>query len=227
MKNNNENLHINNVSSKREKVALVLLSILVIAGIFVITRYLSTSTSFTIAATRVDETVGNLDHYSAIIYSGIIKDEEKESIANKNQVYKNDIYKHYIDKQAYVSSIDLNDFSLSEQSRIVTVGNKKVGIFSILSYRTATSLNSYINYFKSKGTDVIICVAPRSNMVGSFDGIDTILCTKEKSPSEKSEGYENKTLIARSPFVGEVGILTISSSNVVSQRVISCIDDLK
>lgn len=61
----------------REKVALIVFALLVIFAGIVLISYFSTGRSWTIAATFVDDTVGGMQDYTAILYSGVIEDEEE------------------------------------------------------------------------------------------------------------------------------------------------------
>lgn len=55
----------------REKIALVAFFALVIAGGCILLSYFSTGRGWSVAATAVDDSVGQLDRYTAIVYSGV------------------------------------------------------------------------------------------------------------------------------------------------------------
>lgn len=210
----------------REKIALFFLIAMILSGAYVIFNYFSTVTPFTVAATRVDEAAGTMNHYTALVYSGI-NDEasssknkaNKTTNSKKDVVYSSDIYSEYLDKLASIATLNIKEFMNKDDCQIRKVGNKKIGIFSISSYSRKQIINKTVADLKSKGADAIICICPRSVMLGSFDEINAVVCTKEKSPSENEEGHVDNTLIVRSPAIGRVGVLTISNSNVVSQKV--------
>ncbi len=58
--------------STREKVALVVFAALIVFAGIILTSYFSTGRSWTQAATFVDDTVGSMDGYCAIVYPGTI-----------------------------------------------------------------------------------------------------------------------------------------------------------
>lgn len=65
----------------REKIALVVFAVLIVVSGIVLIGYFSTGRSWTIAATFVDDTVGEMDGYSVILFNGVLdpttsKDED-------------------------------------------------------------------------------------------------------------------------------------------------------
>lgn len=223
MSDNSKRYKISKIS--REKIALFFLITMILSGAYVIFKYFSTVTPFTVAATRVDEAAGTMNHYTALVYSGINDEASSKNKANKTTnskkdvVYSSDIYSEYLDKSASIATLNIKEFMDKDDCQVMKVGNKKIGIFSISYYSRKQTINKIVADLKSKGADAIICICPRSVMLGSFDEINAVVCTKEKSPSENEEGHVDNTLIVRSPKVGRVGVLTISNSNVVSQKI--------
>lgn len=59
------------LEKKKNRVALVLLILLVILGGFGIAAYLTTGRTWSVAATIVDDTVGNMSDYSVVVFSGV------------------------------------------------------------------------------------------------------------------------------------------------------------
>lgn len=65
----------------REKVALVVFALLVVVTGIVLVGYFSTGRSWTIAATFVDDTVGEMDGYSVILFNGVLDPKKAASKA--------------------------------------------------------------------------------------------------------------------------------------------------
>ncbi|WP_165048281.1 MULTISPECIES: hypothetical protein [unclassified Adlercreutzia] len=59
----------------REKIALVLFVLLVAFAGVVLTSYFTTGRSWSIAASFVDDTMGRMDGYTAIVYAGVVEPE--------------------------------------------------------------------------------------------------------------------------------------------------------
>ena len=60
----------------REKIALVVFGLLVVFAGAVLIGYFATGRSWNVAASFVDDTVGNMDGYLAIVYPGVVPEDE-------------------------------------------------------------------------------------------------------------------------------------------------------
>ncbi len=219
----------------REKIALVTLIVLMVVGILVVRWYFSTANTFVVVATKVDDRVGSMDYYTTIVYSGIRKDDNRVDIADtddnqdeipieisqEQKLYLSDIREAYANKGSEVMTLDIPSVLKSESPQIYFVGEKKIGFFYVEQYTSASTLSKIISNLKKDNVDVVICLTKRSLMLGSFDGINCILCLDEMSPSETSEGLIGNCLVARAAEIGSIGALRIASSNLVSDKVYS------
>lgn len=209
---------------KREKIALVLFISIIAVAICVVVTYFGTARAFNVAATKVDEKAGTMEFCSSIIYSGVLTtstDLPSTSSGDsvKTKVFPSDVRSKYIDKQASVVTVDLNELSKSEQPLILDVGEKQVGIFAVQNYIPKNQVIKIVDSLKNDGANVILCIAPRSNMLGTTNGINAILCTKEKSPSETTDDHIGDAFLFRAAQVGKVGVISISNSNAFIQKI--------
>lgn len=71
----------------REKIALIVFALLVVVAGIVLISYFSTGRSWTIAATFVDDRVGEMDGYSVILFNGVldpsVEDEDASGIDSR------------------------------------------------------------------------------------------------------------------------------------------------
>ena len=219
-----EENHFEHSNRTRERIALIVFVSVIAVAIFVVSLFFGTAKAFNVAATKVDEKAGTMEFCSSIIYSGVLvetpaKGEKLPDNSNKKKVFTSDVRSEYIDKQASVVTIDLSDLSTIEDPFILDVGEKQVGIFAVQNYLPKAQVEKIVDGLKAGGANVILCIAPRSNMLGSFDGIDAILCTKEASSTETTDDHIEGTFIFRSAKVGQVGVLSISNSNAFIQKI--------
>lgn len=221
----------------REIIALVIMVLLTILGLIVVFWFLSTANMFNEAATKVDDRAGTMDHYTTIVYSGTRKpDEIDEPLDTSNSssdfdidnvpkrgdfVYASDIRVAYENKGSDVMTLDVPSVESSESPIVYDVSSKKIAFFSVSSYTTKRQLEEIVGGLRANRAEIVVCIVPRSVMLGTFDGIDCVLCTEEKSPSETSEERIGNCLIARAAEVGSVGVLNITSSNLVSDKIYS------
>ena len=213
-------------SRARENVALVLFISTFILAIFIVATYFTTAKALNVTAAKVDEKAGTMEFCSSIIYSGIREtsadvNSKSTSTSSPDRIYPSDVRSNYIDKQASVVTIDLKAMAAIEEPLILDVGEKQVGIFALQNYLPKTQVTKIVDDLKEKGANVILCIAPRSNMLGTYEGVDAILCTKEASPSETTDDHINTTFVFRAAKVGQVGALSISNSNAFIQKIFS------
>ena len=71
--------------SFREKIALVVLALLIVLISVCSCAYMSTGKQWTVAATFVDDTVGSMDGYTVIVYPGTVVPEEEEEFVPVNE----------------------------------------------------------------------------------------------------------------------------------------------
>ena len=62
--------------ASREKIALVVFALLVVFAGVVLTGYFSTARTWNVAASFVDDTVGRMDGYTVLVYSGTVSPDE-------------------------------------------------------------------------------------------------------------------------------------------------------
>ncbi len=62
----------------RERIALVIFFVLVLAGAAILLSYFSTGRGWSVAATAVDDSVGQLGDYTVIVYSGVAEPESTD-----------------------------------------------------------------------------------------------------------------------------------------------------
>lgn len=62
----------------REKIALVAFALLVVFAGVVLTSYFSTGRSWSVAASFLDDAVGSMDGYTALVYAGVIESEDED-----------------------------------------------------------------------------------------------------------------------------------------------------
>lgn len=66
-------------SRKRERVALAIFLVMVVLGGLLLAAYFLTGRSWSVAATMVDDTVGSLDRYTVVAFSGVIPEGRLEA----------------------------------------------------------------------------------------------------------------------------------------------------
>ncbi len=70
----------------RERIALVIFFVLVLGGAMLAFSYFSTGRGWSVAATAVDDSVGQLDGYTAVVYSGVAPADPDQTSAEADLI---------------------------------------------------------------------------------------------------------------------------------------------
>lgn len=272
----------------REKVGLAIFLVLVALGGLLLGGYFLTGRSWSVAATMVDDTVGSLDRYTVVAFSGTITPEEEKSSAKGNgsspssssysasssssaassseplgeiepeftmrdafgesngsvaepgvresirsilerqdrrksaqddTVYVSDVRDLYALKGANGLTLNISDPSIYAEPMVLNAGTKKLGVFSLSAYISRAKLKSVIAQLEEDGADSIICIAPRTSLISTYDDIDVVILTQPQEGTTDEREHPS-TLVVESPEVGDVGVVLLTSNNVPSFKVV-------
>lgn len=273
----------------REKAGLAIFLVLVALGGVLLGGYFLTGRSWSVAATMVDDTVGSLDRYTVVAFSGtitpqdeaaakgkassssssasssasssssssasssgqlreiepeftmrdafggsngsaaepgvresilsILERQDRRNAAHDDTVYVSDVRDLYALKGANGLTLNLSDPSKYAEPMVLDAGSKKLGVFSVSAYISRAMLKSIVTQLEEDGADSIICIAPRTSLISTYDGLDVVILTKpqEGAPDEREHP---STLVVESPEVGDVGVVLFTSNNVPSFKVV-------
>jgi len=159
-------------------------------------------------------------------------EEIQESVSNKflpffemekeqEPLYVSDVRGVYESKGASVLSLDTHNAARYSTPGYFYVGDKIIGVFDVSSPLPATRMAAYSEYFASKNVDVVLAISPRRAYLETLEGVDIVLVTGDEERYTTIGSNESGTFVVRAPEVGSVGVILITSSNVVSSKVIS------
>lgn len=148
---------------------------------------------------------------------------DKKKEVKDDQVYVSDVRDLYALKGASAITLNLSDPSYYREPVLLRAGNKLFGVFSAPTYTSRVRLEKIVSELKGKGANAIICIAPRSAMVATYEGIDVLILTDGEDALE-DVGHTDKgvhsALIVPSPEVGDAGVVLFSSNNVPAFKLI-------
>lgn len=141
----------------------------------------------------------------------------------KSNRYVSDVRLAYEEKGASALTIDISDLSLFAEPQIRIVDGKRIGIFSIEAYTTSTLLARYLTFFEEHDADVVMCLTPRAKYLEDCEGVDVVVVTTDYAYEDVTTRGETRghTLVVRSPEVGEVCAVLLTTNNVPSARVVT------
>ena len=274
----------------REKIALIVLALLIVLISVCACAYMSTAKSWTLAASYVDDTVGSMEGYTVIAYAGTLtpQDDFAESAESaegvgvdsagfdgeaeglnleheegvlegegpsapesesalesdvhtvldedgilpplkdmmeeeKAPLYVSDVRDDYEEKGAFVLSLDTRNLERYLEPSLLMVNGKRVGVFSVDVPVTQTYLDVYLGYFEKRDVDVVVCLTTGTSNLPSLEGIDVVLVTTPQEGLSTIGIERDDAFVLRTPEVGSVGVILITSNNVVSSKVVDAL----
>lgn len=233
----------------REKIALLVFAVLVVLGGCVLASYLYTGRTWTQAATLVDDTLGNMQGYTGIVFNGVVPPEPEDDPALSSEpsstggtvaemvrltalplveraesgrfdgVFLSDVREIYEQKGAKVITLDVRDLAGHAEPVVYRAGDKRIGVFSATSFLRAAEVEHAVSTLKEQGADSIVCLAPREALLATSKGIDILLLTEDAATNDVRTA-EGTTTVVQSPTTGEVGVILLSTNNVALVREI-------
>lgn len=137
------------------------------------------------------------------------------------RIYVSDVRTEYESKGASVLSLDSHAPWKYSQPGFYYVSDKLVGVLSIESPLPATRMAEYSKFFNEAGTEVVMCITPRRAYLETLEGVDIVLVTGDDEGYTTIGSNEDDTFVVRAPENGTIGVILITSSNVVSSKAIS------
>lgn len=149
--------------------------------------------------------------------------EKRKDAAGDEGVYVSDVRDLYELKGASVVTLKAGDADYYARPVVLRSKNRSFGVFSVGSYTSRVQMKAVVAGLKAAGADSIVCLAPRSAMVSTYDGVDVVVLTDE-SPQAFEELAANRApddpLFVASPQRGTTGVVIFSSNNVPAFKTI-------
>lgn len=154
---------------------------------------------------------------SQIIRSVYQRFEKQQEAAHGEGVYVSDVRDLYELKGASVITLKVGDPAYYADPVIIDSGNRSFGVFSLSSYASRVQMKGVVDSLKASGADTVVCIAPRSAMVSTCDGVDVLILTDESPEgfeAMRAKKSDEGTLAVLSPKRGTAGVIIFSSNNV-------------
>ena len=149
----------------------------------------------------------------------ILEREDRRKASSDDGVYVSDVRDLYSLKGAGGLSLNLSDPARYAEPSVLNAGGKKLGVFSVSAYVSRAKLKSIETYLWEEGAEAIVCIAPRTSLLSTYDGLSVVILTTA-CEGRADERDKHGALVVESPEVGEVGVVIFSSNNVPSYKVV-------
>lgn len=216
--------------SSREKIALVVFIALAVLGLCGLCWYLFAGHSWNVAASTIDDTVGEMDGYTAIVYEGTAvpepegKGEERETglllLSSDDKDEPVDIAalrQDYRDKGAHVLELDTVNPERYREGSILKCESKRIGVMYAGTDTTQLEVAQCMESFSDASVDFSVVITPDRWKVQRITGIDIVIFTENEDLIASGQTQDG-TFYVDAPEKGNAGVVLISPSNVVSAK---------
>ena len=202
------------------------------------------------AATHIDDHMGDMEGYTAIIYQGTTEPEpgmrdsdgklydasvfamldeqnigyyppgREPSFEQRKGVRTGDIVRSYQNKGAAVVAVRLKLFSWYSEPVIVENQGRKVGIYSVRRGISAAGAAAKAQYAREQGADITVAIIDNPVSVVRAAASADVVICAFDADLPSGGRAYNNTLGVDSPYITTVGAVLVAPSNVVSAKVI-------
>lgn len=129
----------------------------------------------------------------------------------------------YEEKGANAAVLDVSEYGIGSDSQVIEVGDKKVGVFYAVGYRSESQVAKIVSRLRERGAEAILCITPRLSTLQSTSGINAVLVSDVNDELASGGVRSGDTLICAFPPSGRVGVILFSSNNTATARVIDAL----
>lgn len=208
--------------------ALVLLALLAVVGVGAMAWYMLVGHNWNVAASNIDDSIGQMEGYAVVLYEGTSPAPEGASASSSSEgrqpadisVVAND----YLDKGATVFVVDAADLDRYREPFIVAKNGKRFGFLAAGSSERRSRVRADAVELSDGGAgfvvaltdDVTLCENAAEGLVGP---LSIVICDDPEGEAASGE-YRGSTYCVSAPEVGRVGAVIVSPSGVLSSKVI-------
>lgn len=198
------------------------------------------SHSFDVTAGSIDNTVGTLDGYSAIVFEGsntprvkekshvdrildkasdLLNLKEQENIDDTNtvQATKDNVNTIFKDKGTAICNFKVDDYSAYSRGQIFERGKWK---FGVLSADNSSDIQEKIdNLRNNNNADIVILISPSDDILKHVEKVDCLIAKNVTSDIPDEGKSINNTFVMRVPDSGKVGAILSSPAKMMQGSV--------
>ena len=205
----------------REILALALLGVLLVVGVAAMGYYILVGHNWNVAASNIDDSIGQMDGYTVILYEGT-QPLTAESAGQDREADVEEIAADYRAKGADVFKVKASDLLRHREPYLMSRNGKRLGFLSVGNAELRSRVRADVAYLDDSGADCIIALSDDMTLgelsaEGIVSGISVIIYGAPKGEAENGV-YCGSAYCVRAPEAGEVGAVIISSSGVCSTK---------
>ena len=207
-------------SIPREKIALFVLTAVILLITAGIAWYLIAGHSWNYAATAIDDAAGNMEDYRIILYEGTAAPSSKQVDDKGNLTFTPvslaSTAKDYEEKGATVFTLDSLNLETYREPQVFERDGYRVGVVYAAVEDTTLQVQEKVDKLIERKVNVVIAIAQDNSRLAQVEGIDAVI-DLEAGSSLSARNDDNGFRITM-PAVGSIGVIVLSPSDVLSAR---------
>lgn len=172
------------------------------------------------ARTKVPNTAKEELENSDETGEGSLDELISSSLSEKEPLTLEAVMDSYEEKGASVFKLETDNLAYYEDGMILKRQGHRYGVFSVEPLMPYKAIEDKVAYFDSYDVDFIVAITPSTALVSRVAGIDIVITTSNEKLFAMGETIDG-TFYVNAPLEGEVGVILVSPSNVVSAKVVS------
>lgn len=230
----------------REIVALVMLVALVAIAAGAMAWYLLIGHNWNVAATNIDDRVGEMEGYTVLLYEGqtlpetermriadsqpLLDDENRSAPRSSEEddtpsipVNVNDVAQSYREKGATVFVLHPESKDAYAGTLVLNKNGMWLGMIPVDGKTSRNVVGNYAVKLKKRDVDfVVACVSDTRLIENPVENVDILISSADEDISPGGT-YSGPTFCVDSPLVGNVQAVIISPSNVLSSKTVDAL----
>ena len=205
----------------REILALALLVLLAVVGVGAMAWYMLVGHNWNVAASNIDDSIGQMDGYTVILYEGT-RPLSADSAGQDRDADIEEVAVDYRAKGANVFKVKASDLLRHREPYIMSTNGKRLGFFSVANAELRSHVRADAAYLVDSGVDYVVALSNDLTLgdlsaEGVVNGLSVIIFESHGDDAENGV-YRGSAYCVRSPEAGEVGAVIISPSGVCSTK---------
>lgn len=178
----------------------------------------------------VDNALGSGGASAALGSSGASQRSAENSSASENLIDPEveveeplslgEVEQDYVLKGARVITLDTTNPTKYAEPMIVSANGRRYGVFSVDEGANINAVKAQLLYLDKYALDSIVAIVPNETYLKGCSGIDVAVCVNDANMSLTGD-YVGDTFSVSAPDAGNIGVILVSPSNVVSYKTIT------
>ena len=229
----------------REIIALVLLALLGLVVLAAMAWYIFVGHNWNIAASHIDESVGQMDGYTVILYEGLtlpkselerisdgqpmLDDSNRGGIQRPSGEYEeqeqpvsmNEAASYYRAKGATVFMLKSGEPATYDVPIVLNKNGFWMGVYYADGATSRLEAQFRTANLKTRGVDFVVMMVDDARLIENYvSSADIVICTSDEELSSRGE-YFGSCFCVDSPLIGQVQTIIISPSRVLTSKTIT------